>query len=41
MPALEEMIDTMMREGAVFITMEEEAKEAGERLRLQRGPDGP
>ena len=32
MLALEEMVDTMMREGAVFMTMEDAAKEAGQRL---------
>ena len=32
MLALEEMVDTLMREGAVFMTMEDAAKEAGERL---------
>jgi peptidoglycan/xylan/chitin deacetylase (PgdA/CDA1 family) len=32
MLALEEMVDTMMREGAVFMTMEDAAKEAGVRL---------
>jgi peptidoglycan-N-acetylglucosamine deacetylase len=32
MLALEEMVDTMMREGAVFMTMEDAAKEAGERM---------
>ena len=32
MLALEEMVDTMIREGAVFMTMEDAAKEAGERM---------
>ena len=32
MLALEEMVDTMIREGAVFMTMEEAAKEAEQRL---------
>ena len=32
MLALEEMVDTMMREGAVFMTMEEAAKEAEQRM---------
>ena len=32
MLALEDMVDTMIRKGAVFMTMEDAAKEAGERL---------
>jgi hypothetical protein len=35
MPALEELIDSLAREGAVFMTMEDAAQEAQARLRGQ------